>query len=78
MAVRVHHRNGVALLDTKLGEAAGQLADAITHLPVRVAREITIDDFLIGRDGERRVQKLFDQQRIAVRIIRALNDVRRH
>ncbi len=66
MAVPVHHRHRVAWPDAQIGERAGETADALSQGRVVVAAFVGVDDLLVRRGGERRVQELADQQRIGI------------
>ena len=65
VAVPVQHRDHVAGLDAEIGQRAGQPPQPVAELPVGVPA-LAIDDDLLGRAGQRRVQQMLDEQRILV------------
>ena len=78
VAVEVHDRHGVAGLNAELGQAAGQSANSLAEDAIAVARLRPIDDLLLGRAGERRLQQVLDQQCTGMGRSAPLDQVRDH
>ena len=65
VGVPLQHRNDVAGLDAKIGQRTGQAPQSMAELPVGMP-VLAIDDNLVGRAGQRRVQQMLDEQGIIV------------
>ena len=66
MAVPVHHRHGVAHAHAQRGQRLGQPPHPLVKVGIGVAKAVGVDNFLLAGLGERGVQQLLDQQRIAM------------
>jgi hypothetical protein len=64
VTVPVHYRDGAAMQRSELAQTVGQPRDAFVQRRIGLAVLVAVDDLLIGRVGERRVQQMLDQQRI--------------
>nr|WP_136634036.1 hypothetical protein [Marinobacter sp. DS40M8] len=72
--IPVHHSNGIAPFDTRVGEGVGQSVDTFNQVGIGVLAAVGVDDFLVGRVPGAGKKQLFDQQWVLVSVVCRLQD----